>query len=258
MSKPFDISITGTRKLRNAINDYVHEVRRDKPEGYMEAVRLAAAFIAQSLSKNTKIAKPNHPKFRKATEGDIKAIGLAHGMTGMEMMRAWYGIRGYTKEEKQRLKDGGTTTRVPGAYVGIRGFNNSRGLPYHPMMWISCAPDMNKNGAVAFGTTKYLNKRWAYVYTGLARASWLTMKQQSQRIPKMGQFKDKIAAVLPRVAVVWVRPETLSIHFWNRLSYADKATPDSVVKDAVKAGTNRLIGYTNDRVKKAIEKHLAK
>ena len=81
------------------------------------------------------------------------------------------------------------------------------------------------------------------------------MKQQSQRVPKMGTFRDKIAAVLPKVAVVWVRPENLSIHFYNKLSYADKATPQTAINEAIQAGTKRLVGYTEAQIKKQMEKY---
>jgi hypothetical protein len=63
------------------------------------------------------------------------------------------------------------------AYVGEKGFKDYRG-PYKPDIWLSRDPKFNGNGA---GTSiRELNKRWQYQYAGLAKAAWLTMKQQSQ------------------------------------------------------------------------------
>lgn len=236
MSQPFEVSVAGCRELQDAITRFAREARHDSPSGWMEGVRRAASFIAQSLSARTAQA-PKHPKFRRATEADIIEIGELHGMTLAQIEAAKHAILG----------KGGS-----GAYVGEQGFRNYRG-PYKPDLWISRDPKFNRNGAGV--TIRELNKRWAYQYAGLAKASWLTMKQQSQRVPKMGTFRDKIAAKLPKVAVVWVRPENLSIHFYNKLSYADKATPRTAINEAIQAGTRRLVGYTEQQIEKLKEKY---
>lgn len=235
MSRPFDISVSGIKELQDAIGRFAREVRHDTPTGYMQGVRLAAAFVAQSLSARTAQAKPGHPKFRKATEMDVVAVAQALGHDDKWIHGTWKAIQ-----------------QQGGAYVGMSGYINSRGLPYKPVKWISGNAAKNKDGSVP--TIRELNRRWAYQYAGLAKASWLTMKQQSQRVPKMGTFKDKIAAVLPKLAVVWVRPESLSIHFHNKTSYISSATPPSAIEDAVRAGTNRLVGYTEQQIEKAKRK----
>ncbi len=247
MSQPFDagasignavvITTTGCHTLQETLARFAREARHDSPSGWMQGVRLAASFIAQSLSARTAQAKPKHPKFRLATEADIVEIGELHGMSLDEIEAAKHAVMG---------------AKGSGAYVGERGFRDHRG-PYKPDLWISRDPKFNGNGAGV--TIRELNKRWTYQYAGLAKAAWLTMKQQSQRVPKMGTFRDKIAAVLPKVAVVWVRPENLSIHFYNKLSYADKATPQTAINEAIQAGTKRLVGYTEAQIKKQMEKY---
>lgn len=237
MSQPFEVSVAGCSELQDAITRFAREARHDSPSGWMQGVRLAASFIAQSLSSRTAQAKPKHPKFRLANEADIYEIGELHGMTSAQIEVAKHAVMG---------------ANGSGAYVGERGFRDYRG-PYKPDVWISRDPKFNSNGAGV--TIRELNKRWAYQYAGLAKAAWLTMRQQSQRVPKMGTFRDKIAAVLPKVAVVWVRPENLSIHFHNKLSYANKATSQTAINEAVQAGTARLVGYTEQQIQKLKEKH---
>ena len=237
LGNAYVITTTGHHTLQETLTRFAREARADSPSGWMQGVRLSAAFIAESLAKRTLVAKPNHPKFRKADEMDIVAIGQFRGMSNKDIQIAW----------KMIDKQGG-------AYVGMRGFTDKRtGLPYKPQTWASARADKNLNGA---GTSiRELNKRWQYQYAGLAKAAWMTMKQQTKRVPKMGAFQDKIAAVLPKIAVVWVRPENLSIHFWNRLSYADKATTQTAIREAMDAGVRRMVGYTEAQIKKQMEKY---
>ena len=246
MSKPFDMTVTGMDRLHASMGRFVQIARGGSPDGWMEGVRMTAAYVAESLSKRTQMAKPN-PKFREAIDIDIEVIGARRGMSRQAIEAAKHAILPLYAEGGRRRRGAGPR----GAYVGDRGFTGRDG-PYRPDVWISKDPAKNLNGAKP--TIRELKKRWAYQYAGLARASWLTMKQQSERVPKMGEFGKKIIAVLHKVSVVWVRPENLSIHFFNRLSYISSATPPSAISEAIAKGSNRARHEMNRQTREALQK----
>lgn len=237
MSKPFEVTVTGCDELKSALQRFVREVKRDEPDGWMQGVRLAAYDISLSLSKRTKKSAKS-PKFRLATDADIIEIGELHGMPIAQIEAARHAIL--------------HAENALGAYVGMKGYTDRRG-PYKPDTWISRNPLFNDNGAIP--DKKELSRRWRYKYSGLARMSWLTMAEQAKRIKRMkdADIASAMAAVLHKLAVVWVRPETLSIHFHNKLSYASSATPQDAIQAAVRDGASLIVKYVEKRVKKLKE-----
>lgn len=247
MSKAFDMTVTGQDKLLRSMRRFVKIARGGSQDGWMEGVRITAAFVAESLSKRTKAptGRKAYPNFREAVDIDIDNIGNRRGMTRHEIEAAKHAILPIYESGRRRRGS------PRGAWVGDRDYKSNRGQ-YQPDIWISKDPAMNKNGAVP--KKSELQRRWRYQYAGLAKASWLTLRQQARRMNSFGEFRDKIAAVLPRVAFVNATPETLGMHLHNNLRYASQATPREAIADALEKGRNRAAGFMNAQTRQALQK----